>query len=195
MISSKSHLVTNVDVMSPMWNSVCRDDVLTQKKAITALLSHFQLRIPVEKVLPCGHPAVNEFPPHHPLQYPFPTSPSPSPHNSTLHMPPCSLEDAGHCYQFDITFVFAEWCLSIIWFVQAIIQLVFLYKFTENAFHICFIFSDSLHDWVSFFNINIHDYRCDGQKCIEALVKHASQWDLSMYEWSRICSRSETRKN
>lgn len=54
-------LITNVDVMSPVWNCVlwwC----FNSKKAITALLSYFQLRIPVEKVLPCGHPAVNEFP-------------------------------------------------------------------------------------------------------------------------------------
>lgn len=76
-------------------------DVLTQKKAITTLLSHFQLRIPVEKVLPCGHPAVNEF-----FAPSFFTVSLPHPHPviqpSTCYL--CSLEDAGHYYQFDITF-------------------------------------------------------------------------------------------
>lgn len=44
----------------------------------------------------------------------------------------------------------------------------------KNAFHIVFIFSDSLHDGVSFFNINIHDYCCDGQNVL-SLKKNMHQ--------------------
>lgn len=44
----------------------------------------------------------------------------------------------------------------------------------KNAFHIFFIYSDSLHDGVSFVNINIHDHCCDGQKCVESKEKHES---------------------
>lgn len=145
------------------------------KKAITALLSHFQHRIPVEKVLPCGDPAVNEFPPHHPLQSPFP--PSPSPHNSTLppSLPPSPAlwKTLGIASSLTSLILLNDACLLYCLYKQ-LFSLSFFFFFTnkylQKKMHsmFVFIFSDSLHDGVSFFNINLHDYCCDGQKCTEA---------------------------
>lgn len=95
------------------------------------------------------------FHPHHVFQFPSPP-PAPKSHNSTfLHMSPllsaAFVEDAGHCYQFDITvfgFVFI-WMMLVGCFFFAsdhsakVSPLLFLCGFT---FHICFIFSYSLHD-------------------------------------------------
>lgn len=106
------------------------------KKAITALLSHFQHRIPVEKVLPCGDPAVNEFPPHHPLQSPFP--PSPSPHNSTLppSLPPSPAlwKTLGIASSLTSLILLNDACL-LYCFVQAIIQLVIFFFFLQISIY------------------------------------------------------------
>lgn len=66
--------------------------------------------------------------------------------------------------------------LVFVCFVQAIIQPVLFIQIYQKILHSIFVFilSDSLHDGVSFFNINIHDSCCDGRKCIEAKEKHAS---------------------
>lgn len=134
-----------------MWchrcETVCPDDVFyfNSKKAITALLSHFQLRIPVEKVLPCGHPAVNEFPPPIIL---YSTLPLPHP-NPIIQSSICPSPLCGRC-----------WALLSVWYhfyllndaclfcglSKRLFSLSF-YANLQNAFHICFIFSGSCMMW------------------------------------------------
>lgn len=119
-------------------------------------------------MLPCGHPAVNEFLLHHSLQC-SPFFP-PSPHSSTLHRG-C----AGRCWPLLCLTspVFVFWLLNgaCLWNIlhKQYFRLYFCTIFKE--FHLLFCHK-SLHEEVSLFlHINIHDFFW---VCTKAKVKDAS---------------------
>lgn len=146
-----------------------------------AFFSYFQLRTPVEKVLPCGHPAVNECLRHHSLQRPPPTHPHPIAHPST-----CCLCCSGRCWpllsvwhHLFLFFVCAQWCLSMKYFSQAVFQIVFLYNLQKKPM----IFVPWFFAWWSelfiyAYNINIH--HC----CSECVLKQ--KWKDASHSVGKI---------
>lgn len=113
-----------------------------------AFFSYFQLRTPVEKVLPCGHPAVNECLLHHSLQRYPPASSPPSPYSSTLHMLPVLFWKMLAIALSLTSLVFLCACLSMKY------QTVFLYNLQKKN-NVRFLCHDSLHDEVSFLYTHI----------------------------------------
>lgn len=121
-------------------------------------------------MLPCGHPAVNEFLLHHSLQCP-PSSP-PTPHSSTLH-----LYCAGRCWPLlCLTSPVYVFCLlngACLWNIlhKQYFRLYFCTFFKELHLDFC---HKSLHEEVSlyfFLHIYIHDFFW---VCTKAEVKDAS---------------------
>lgn len=121
------------------------------KKAITALLSYFQRRIPVEK---CSLVAILLWMSFQPIIL-YSALPHPSPPPIIQPSALFSGRPWALLSVWLLLYHFFCWIMLVqLWsFVQEIIQLVFFIQFTENAFHICFLSSDSLHDGVCFFKL------------------------------------------
>lgn len=144
-----------------------------------AFFSYFQLRTPVEKVLPCGHPAVNECLLHHSLQR-YPPTPPPPPLPHPIAQPStCYLCCSGRC-----------WPLLSVWHhlffcVRACLWNIRLYFCTIYKKKNCQIFVPWFIAWWS--ELFIHTYNIN--------IHHCSEYVLKWKDASHSVGKKKKKKN